>query len=71
MCNESKLPDFVALRNIPRFCLEITPFPTEAHGRCISSQQKIIENLMLTLEENGLGDPFDSWRTFCCEPKLK
>jgi hypothetical protein len=26
MCNENKLPDFVALRNIPRFCLEITPF---------------------------------------------
>ena len=57
MCNERKILDFVALRNIPWFCLEITPFPTEAQGRCISNQQKIIENLMLTLEENGLGDP--------------
>jgi len=56
MCNESELPDFVALRNIPRFCLEITPFPTETQGRCISNQQKIIENLMQTLEENELGD---------------
>ena len=33
ICNESKLPDFVALRNIPRFCLEMTPFPTEVQGR--------------------------------------
>jgi hypothetical protein len=30
---------------------------TEAQGRCISNQQKIIEKLLLMLEENGLGDP--------------
>ena len=29
----------------------------EAQGRCILNQQKIIENLLLTLEENVLGDP--------------
>jgi hypothetical protein len=32
LCNESKLPDFVALRSIPRFCLE-NSFSKKDRGR--------------------------------------